>query len=518
MSTATTKNVVLAVVVSRASAIRLYGSLLLCSVMFGHRSLAGAQSTDTPTLSVGVREVFVPASVTRKSDNVTVNTKAYDTATRQWYAETLHGATKITSVSDLTAKDFHIFEDGREARISKVLPSGRLGWGVKDNVDSHCQLADYFSGIWDEPDKRDWSCGGPYLFSSTIYLIYFIPLQFENSCHKIKVEVDRPGVSVSARQEYCNASSPADPLAGSKMGKQLETDLASGRNGKISLTGQIGFLLSPTSHNTVDVALAFPWQTMKFEWDGYGQRFYAPLVVLGLAYRKDGNLAMRFSDPCLSTPGYLPEDGLLGTFIGKTPEAFWEYNLSSDRYERQLALAPGNYDLKIAMTNGDNFGRVEMPLSVPAYDPKKLWVSSIFLCKRFHKPADAPGEAEQLPVDHVPLMSQGVEFTPAGDTKFKTGDRLVLWFQIHFPPNDETTSQPLHFQLTVTNLQTGKVEANGLEDASPYKVSDSSTINIAKEIGFDKLSPGAYRVDVQALDPTGTSTVQSSTNFTVSGK
>jgi hypothetical protein len=263
----------------------------------------------------------------------------------------------------------------------------------------------------------------------------------------------------------------------------------------------------------VDITLEFPWKSLKSEWDG--RYVYSNVNLVGLVYRGK-TLLERFSDPAalawikgpvvdlLPTPQFLIDGN--------------EYAGSVDRYERQIELPPGDYDLKIAITNGSDFGRVEIPLSISAPALGNLSISGVTLCKRFHTAADAPLEAERLPLHYIPLMSQGVEFTPAGDTRFRKGDRLILWFQIRTPAHPEPARPPVQFRIIVTSMQTGKVEADsGLQDSTPFMKPGNSTIDIAKEIGFDELLPGAYRVQVQAIDSTGTDTAQSSTTFTVEG-
>jgi len=443
-----------------------------------------------------------------------------------------------TEVDDLSPTDFHVFEDGKEVRIASASLQVVPAWSVPENGTYYCEGSFTSEGMWDSPDATIaappntvpcrglskaliWDIYHDYGYVTTgghVYMVSFLPHPYQTgSCHKIAVKVDRPKVLVRARTEYCDASSPSDPLGGTGVAKHLEEDLASGRSGKIALEGQAGVFLPKTHSNNVDIALEFPWAVTKLKWDGEGVS--APVGIVGVVYRKDGSLAERFSDPGLSAPGYSSSFMLGGTHnppASPIPELM-RYLASSVRYERQIALAPGDYDLRIGMTNGHEFGSVDIPLEVVAYDPSKLFLTNVILCKRSHKPAEALGEAEYRPKAFVPLMSRGVEFTPAGDLRFRKGEHLIAWFEIAMPHPVEPAERTVTFKLVLVSLATGKVVVDsGVVDAAPYVLTDHSTFDVAKEIGgFDKLPPGAYRIDVEALDQTGGNAVQSSTALTI---
>jgi hypothetical protein len=138
-------------------------------------------------------------------------------------------------------------------------------------------------------------------------------------------------------------------------------------------------------------------------------------------------------------------------------------------------------------------------------------MSSVILCKRFHKPENAPGEAERRPPQYVPLMSQGIEFTPTGDIHFRRGDSLVLWFQIRPPDGSVPTERE-----TIMNADTGAVVADGGSgDLTLFRDAKSSVLNVAKKVDFSKYPPGNYRVRVQATDKVSGVTVERFASFVV---
>ncbi len=70
------------------------------------------------------------------------------------------------------------------------------------------------------------------------YLIgYTPPPATEESCHKLRVQVNRGGVDVRARPEYCNAK-PRDVLSGTPIEKTLETRAAAAQSGTIGASMQ----------------------------------------------------------------------------------------------------------------------------------------------------------------------------------------------------------------------------------------------------------------------------------------
>jgi hypothetical protein len=52
-------------------------------------------------------------------------------------------------------------------------------------------------------------------------------------------------------------------------------------------------------------------------------------------------------------------------------------------------------------------------------------------------------------------------------------------------------------------------------DVASYIEAGSTAIHIAREIPIDKLPPGSYRLEVQAADSAGKSTVWRTANFSV---
>ena len=149
-----------------------------------------------------------------------------------------------------------------------------------------------------------------------------------------------------------------------------------------------------------------------------GDSLYTKIGILGLIYGKNGELVTRYSDaPCY--------------FAGANPwdwcdhcirdESFTEYNNVPDGYISQLNLPPGEFLVKVVVTDGDKFGQIEVPLSVESYDRNSLAISSIVICKRYH--AVLP-RAKQ----YTQLISKMYEYMPAADTLFLKQEPVIPFF------------------------------------------------------------------------------------------
>jgi len=413
-------------------------------------------------------------------------------------------------ITGLTAKNFHIFDDGVEQHIQTVTVERERAGYVSDNVSHHMEYSCTPRGVWACTDLETMTTGQGYLH---MYVIsYQAPASTEGSCHRIKVKVDhRPKATVYARDEYCRVQHLAfDPLLGTKLGKQLEDYAISLEEGKIPLSVQESSFYSTTAVSRVDLAVDFPWKALRHESGGCFME--ATVNILGLAFGKDGTLAARFSDMACFSSGRL---------------VFFDYNepdcdllrLPPDprhlptRYETQFDLAPGEYSLKVVIADGQKFGRMEMPIKVGSYDRNNLEISDIVLCKRFRKAvSDVPGWAAQ----YIPFASNGFQFTPTGDTRFAKSDHLIAYFEIYEPLLTDALSTSVRFQMRITDEKTGEVKTDtGLRPADSFVQQGKTFIPIAEQVAITELPSGNYRLEVQATDSTGNKTEWRTTSFTV---
>jgi hypothetical protein len=474
----------------------------------------------------------------------------------------------MTEVQGLTAEDFRLFEDGVEQHIGSFEAAA---WRtvVRDNLGWHMQASDTPRGIWSLSELSGLK-KVPFV-TTDFHILGYVPRNAKGGCHSIRVEVDRPNLLIFARDEYCAGQSPFDPLLGSRRGKELERILASDKRGKIPLSLQAATFYTGGNRSLVDLCLRFPWNDLYRKWDPSNWTLYARIGVMGVIRRTDGTVAARFSD--LLYPSYWPtfdqggakyiawEKGTTSLSTGVprllTPSTAGKVAISDSgtgngtlaltfrnaggeitpdyvaiktaldssdpfwlptRYETQVDLPAGNYNLELALNDEWNFGRAEMPLAIEAYDDKQLALSSVVLCKRLRSAAVAAKEAAQanFAPQYVPLVSKDILFTPADDTSFAKGEPLFAYFEVYEPQLTENPAVPVSVHLRILDLKTGQLKEDFAPiDAASYKQAGSSVLRIGRRVPIKQLPTGNYRLEVQATASMGRSTAWRTANFEV---
>lgn len=418
----------------------------------------------------------------------------------------------IAEIQGLTARDFRLFEDGVEQKIQFVIPEG---WSapVRDNFTWHTATSDTPSGIWTSTDLRAdnmpvkfW----PEMYTHFYNLLYAAPSS-DVGCHRIKVEVRRRGAQVFARDEYCASQSRSDILSGTKWAEKLEAYLRSASAGRIPVSLQAGAFHHGPQKARIAISVWFPWNRLNHSWSRY--RLRATIGILGEIRAGDGTLAARFSD--LLYPPYWP------TFVGGPegpPGEQWTPAWLPTRYETQLDLPPGSYELEVVLSDDRDFGLAKTPLIIAPYDAEQLALSSIILCKRFRNAHTAALEAAaaNFAPQYVPLVSKGTQFSPAGDLIFSEGQPLIAYFEVHDPFLAEQPEATVHARIRVIDARTAAVVGDyGPVQAASYRREGNSTIPIARQIPYAGLPAGLYRVEVLAADSAGRSAVARSVPFTI---
>ena len=392
----------------------LAGGLCLASTR-----LTLAQTDSALSIRVESNQVLVPAFVFDRQFDQPYTTaelrcqedsakalQAKGISIRQTPAKCLSGG----PILDLTSKDFRLLEDGAVQTIQSVARRRSHFWKIFDNYSDHLEDSATPTAKWSTSDfgaAAVWSWSPP--DEESYVLGYAPPPSPKGSCHHIKISVDRRNVTVYSRTEYCNVEhSASDPLEGTEFGQQMESDLASAEKPKISVAAASGLFFGDSRGMRVHLVFEFPWDSLHREWRN--GNLFATIGALGAAYRQDGTLAARFSDQgCCGS-----SDMIIGHYSGFGDERF-DWVILPSRYETQFDLSPGDYDLRVILSDGRKFGRVNLPLSVDSYQDAPLALSSLALCKRFHR-VDPPEYTEGiLPSKFFPLVSKGMEFTPAAD-------------------------------------------------------------------------------------------------------
>jgi VWFA-related protein len=422
------------------------------------------------------------------------------------------------AVKDLTEKDFHLFEDGVEQKIQRARlepPAFRV---VEDNLGKHPEIVGSGGGLWAYPDTpntdmRVWLAWPQYV------LAYAPAKSPAGSCHEIQVKVERANLEVWTRSEYCNTDhSASDPLSGTEFGKTLEAKANPRTLSDIDLKMKVWAFADNPDAARVYVSLGFPWQALLYEFrDG---TLFATVGSLVMVYRKDGTLVARYSDfACCDygnekKPNASEQQAELQHAAVQLPgpEA-----LLPDRYETQFALPPGEYQVRAVLSDGVHFGVQEAPLTVASYDASKLGISDVVLSRRARKvPAEATEAAAQVAKSYTPLISKGVEFTPTPNPLFWSSDTLFAYFEINDPLADGQPGAKVQVNMRITETESGtEVDRFAPVDATTYSQAGSPLIAVARGVLLKRLTPGVYRLDVQASNAAGKSTEWRSAVFTV---
>jgi len=331
------------------------------------------------------------------------------------------------------------------------------------------------------------------------FLGYKPSVSSEGSCHTLKVKVDRGGTSVRARSGYCNAK-PVDLLAGNSTEKDLESRAGSDMKGNV--TGSMRAPFFYTSPNTAQIHLAVEVPAAAFKFEKVKGKQHAAINILGIAYKPDGSIAARFSDTANLD------------FDGK--KEVEEFQKQPFRYENQFGIACGEYNLKVVFSSGnDSFGKLEAPLAIEPYQGKEFSISGVALSNSFRRAADVAGDLDgQLLEDRTPLLVQGIQISPSATNHFKTTDTAAIYAEVYEPLLKNANPPEVAYELIVVDLKSGQQKLH-VGDRTPKGKAGDPVIALGLKLPVASLAPGAYRVQLRAVDSVGNSSQTRSTDFDV---
>ncbi len=416
-------------------------------------------------------------------------------------------------VKNLTAKDFHLLEDGQEQRIQRVKlepPGFRV---VQDSLGKHPETIGTGGGIWAYPD-RPMTDQSTWLALPQYVIAYAPPRSVPGSCHQIQVKVQNAKLTVWTRSQYCNTAHPAsDPLNGTELGKKMEAAANSGTAGAIDVNARVAVFADNPGDARIYMTMSFPWQSLAHEI--HGGTLYATIGSLVMAYRKDGTLAARYSDfACCDygSEGAPKKDAETAAAHAEEASA-----LIPNRYQTQFALPAGEYEIRVVLSDGEKFGIRRLALRVDAYDPGKLGISGVVLSRRVHKAStDATQMGEQVSGSYTPLLSKGVEIMPTADAQFWPDDTLYAYFEINDPLVAGQPHSRVQADMRIVEVTSG-AEADRFTpvDVATYSTPGRPVIAMARGVFLNKLPPGAYQMEVRASDADGKTTTWRSAEFVV---
>jgi len=488
----------------------IFRAYLIALFMISISPFAGVTAAQDP-MRVQPDEVLVPTVVFDKELYGQLKMKPHR---RDSYEHLMAKDAKLWDeivAKNLNAKNFHLYEDEQEQKIQRVKlepPAFRV---VQDNLGKHPEIVGSGGGVWGYPDlsKTDrsvWVAFPQYVLS------YVPPKSAPGSCHQIQVKVEPVKLTVWTRSEYGNTAHPAsDPLAGTEFGQKLEAAASSTTQNGIDLKARVVAFADSLDGARVYVSTAFPWQSLTHKISN--GTLYATIGSLILVYRKDGTPAARYSDfACCDYGGKSePEES------AATPEASQDEGraLLPDRYATKFSLPAGEYTVRIVVSDGLHFGVQDAPLTAMRSDAAELQMSDLVLCRRVRRVSAEPAEQTPVSDSYTPLVSNGVEFTPAASPQYWPDEMLFVYFETNNPKPSQSAAN-LHANLRIVSMESAKiVDTFEPVDLAKYGRPGTTAIAVGRGVILKRLQPGAYRLEAQVADGAGRATAWRSAQFTV---
>ncbi len=530
----------------------IVASVRVCGLMFVLALFSPAQSSSSPQTStpsqapeqaydqtIGIpsfytqsRQVLVEAEVWSKSHDKTEPSWAGDEPLKPFE----RGVVKHLPppARGLNASEFRVFDNGVEQRVNYFKEAD---FPAVDNS-YHWYLIPTVEGIW-----------GMYLDAmafeppSATYVVGYVPPQSRpGECRTIKIAVAAHVVQAN-RTQYCVPSAPAmderASLQTTKVGRQIRKLAESRTNGLIRVSvGTFNFWSSGVLHLAAETPETPSGSTISKTGYTYVVEVHdarAPASVhIAVGFDPPEKI---WSDPCQENVSAVSVGGVVykmnreiaGQFAGTLtcrPPTFAEQALPTtgmvvpSRFDTQIDLPPGDYELAVVVTDGNYFGRTRIPLHVEAFNPDTPMISDIVVGGIVRGAAWVIRDAASVspfPVVPTPLVSRDIQFFPDSDTPPRLRKRmpLFLYFEI-YRPLPEIQSSAVYYQLRVTNQKTGTMVMNtGPMNAAEWVVPGDEVIPIGLNLDTKKLPKGSYRVEVHASDSAGRQSEWRQANFNI---
>jgi hypothetical protein len=474
-------------------------------------TFCSAQTVQAPPIHVETREVVLPVQVIEETKDPK-GLLTYPDGTVQ-HVYILHSR----ELKGLSAKSFHIFEGSVEQSIQHFSLEKENQWVTRDNVGQHVEYSCTPKGIWSGSDRKEIATIQS-LQLHTYLLTYVPPSSPEGTCHRIALKIDHKHATIFAPEQYCNMKDPlSDPVKGTDLGERLLNSLVSQPTESLPLLVQVNPFVG-----RVNISAQIPADLLKRSW--HGTQLRTSIAILGLIYDKTEKIVSRFSDIACVPPesnvewnGPLPpDDAHIHPLISQLMK-YWEDLMVPTTYQAQLELGPGDYRLELVLTDGEKFGRSITTVTADDFMKEGLAISGIALCKRYHTPSVDERGPTRAP-QYVPLMFDGVEFTPTGDTQFKEGEQLMTYVEIYGSELRAPAATKLFLEMKIIDEKTGELKiGTGVRPVDSQVRPDSQppAIPIVWKMEVAKLPAGSYRLEAQASDSAGNKTPWRTTPFSV---
>jgi VWFA-related protein len=324
---------------------------------------------------------------------------------------------------------------------------------------------------------------------SEFYVLGYVPKETpEGTCHTLKVKLSRGGTNVRSRSGYCNVRT-TNTLEGKPAEKLLESRAAGTQGGSIHGGMQAPYYYTSANVARVNLAMEIPADTVQFNKDK--GKYHANLNVLGIAYRPDGSVGARFSDT---------------VNLELEKEEWKEFTKIPYRYENQFDATPGAYKLTVVLSaGGDAFGKFETPLQIDAYDGKHFSLGSVALTDAAQRLGDIPTSLDSaLLEDRTPLVVKGMQIIPSGTNHFRRDQNIVMYSEIYEPLLASANPPKIGMGYRIFDRAANKeVMFTGVVATDDFVQKGNPVVPVGLKVNVKDLSPGSYRLVLQAVDGAG---------------
>lgn len=432
----------------------------------------------------------------------------------------------------LSAKDFHIFDNGAEQKIN-YLEESDFPWR---DVNRQWFFFPRLRGTWGVFFLDPLSIAAP----TATYIIGYTPsLTQSDNCHKIRVVSARNDVVLN-RDRYCNAEEGETAIPeGKKLAAKMENFAESASPGSIKVSSQpfvfwssrvlslmgdkpVGsssasgsaaanyayVVVVHDSQAPATVQIATEYDLGRTLWD-YPCPSNAAIYIFGVVYNKAREVVTQFGDryPCLSKSQNNYYRINTGYELEGEPGRQWVTIPS--RFNTQVQLRPGDYDVRVVVSDGHKFGQTRIPLRVGPFDRGALTISDLALNGTLRDASwllrDA-GVVSPAPLLPSPLVSKHAQFIPVPDARLSKNSSLPLYFEIYEPLLADRSAE-VYLRMKISDLKDGTVVINaGPTNAAEGVTPGNVVIPIALNVDTERLPSGSYKIEVQGSDSAGRTT------------
>jgi VWFA-related protein len=322
----------------------------------------------------------------------------------------------------------------------------------------------------------------------------------EGNYHKIKVTVERKGITVRYRTGYFDVKSP-DLLKDKPEGKVLEERAAGAESGEIPVSLTAPYFYVEPGVARVNLALSIPGSSIDFE--KQKGDFHSDVNVLGIAYRANGSVAARFSDTVK---------------LDYQKKELKDFAKSSFDYQNSFNIAPGSYTLKLVLSaGGEKFGKYVTPLVVDPFSGSDLCLGGPALGAGFLPVSQLAAKMDAaLLEERTPLVFNGMQLVPSTDYRFPKTAQPVAYVEVFDPILKDPTPPRVGVTYNIFDRKSNQnVFSSGTILINDYAQAGNPLVPVGVKLPVDKLPAGDYRLEIKGLDAVGNTSSVRVADFSV---